>query len=186
MVKILTTHVGSLVRPDELVAILRDKETGRPYDEDAYATTLRDAVAEVVRRQAEIGIDVVSDGEFGKSVSWSRYVRSRLAGFEDRPVQCGTEPGVVVLPGTDKRTFPEFYAEYERTQGFTGSITDWVCTGPVEYIGTDALRRDIDNLSAALGRVDVTAGFLPVVAPASVVPTATTSTTPPSATTSSR
>ncbi|WP_169747927.1 cobalamin-independent methionine synthase II family protein [Pseudonocardia acaciae] len=168
--KILTTHVGSLIRPDDLVAILRDKETGRPYDEDVYAATLRHAVAGVVRQQAEIGIDVVSDGEFGKSVSWSRYVRSRLAGFEDRPVEGGTEPGVVVMPGTDKRLFPDFYAEYERTQGFTGSITNWVCTGPVSYIGADAVQRDISNLTAALSDVDVTAGFLPVVAPASVVP----------------
>ncbi|HWI22687.1 MAG TPA: cobalamin-independent methionine synthase II family protein [Baekduia sp.] len=169
MGQILTTHVGSLIRPPELVAFLHAREEGREYDKDAFDVCLRDSVAEVVRRQAEVGIDIVSDGEFGKTVSWSRYIRERIEGFEERP----GDPSLVgqtVLPGADKREFPEFYAEYERTQGFTGSLTNWVCTGPVKYTGQAALQRDIEDLKAAVAAVDVTDGFLPVVAPASVVP----------------
>jgi 5-methyltetrahydropteroyltriglutamate--homocysteine methyltransferase len=171
MDRVLTTHVGSLIRPQELVELLRAKERGEPYDEDEFVACLRRSVAEVVRRQAEVGIDIVSDGEFGKSVSWSRYIRERIAGFEERDLP-GPQPGEgeVVLSGTDKSLFPEFYAEYDRTQGFTGKLTNWVCTGPVRYIGHAALRRDIDDLIKALEAVDVVDGFLPVVAPASVVP----------------
>jgi 5-methyltetrahydropteroyltriglutamate--homocysteine methyltransferase len=102
-------------------------------------------------------------------LSWSRYIRERLAGFEARPADPGAV-GQSVLPGTDKREFPEFYAEYEQTQGFTGALTNWVCTGPISYTGLDALNRDIDDLKAAVAASDVTDGFLPVVAPASVVP----------------
>lgn len=169
MDRILTSHVGSLIRPPELVAFLRARDEGRPYDEEAFAACLRDSVAEVVRRQAEIGVDVVSDGEFGKTISWSRYIRERIAGFEQRPVDPDLA-GQAVLPGTDKRLFPEFYAEYDKTQGLTGTIANWVCTGPVRYTGQAALQRDIDDLKAALAAVDVVDGFLPVVAPASVVP----------------
>lgn len=163
-----TTHVGSLVRPPELVEFLRAQENDRPYDVDAFRTCLRKSVEEVVRDQAEVGIEQVSDGEFGKTVSWSRYIRERLAGFEERPL--GGDEGQTVLPGTDKRLFPEFYAEYERTQGFTGSLSNWVCTGPVSYVGHETLQRDIDNLTGAMEKAEIERGFLPVVAPASVVP----------------
>jgi 5-methyltetrahydropteroyltriglutamate--homocysteine methyltransferase len=171
MDRILTTHVGSLIRPPELVALLHAKEQGEPYDDAALAACLARSVDDVVRRQAEIGLDIVSDGEFGKSVSWSRYIRERLAGFEQRDVP-GPQPGEgeVVLAGADKSRFPDFYAEYDKTQGFTGKLSNWVCTGPVRYVGHDALQRDIDDLRKALEGVDVVDGFLPVVAPASVVP----------------
>ncbi|MGO9785395.1 MAG: hypothetical protein ACLPL5_01155, partial [Stellaceae bacterium] len=70
--RILTTHVGSLIRPPALLEFLRAKQAGKPYDQAAYARCLKDSVAAVVRRQAEAGIDVVSDGEFGKAISWSQ------------------------------------------------------------------------------------------------------------------
>ena len=87
--RILTTHVGSLIRPDALQDFLRARQGGKPYDEAAYDKCLADSVAAVVRRQAEAGIDVVSDGEFGKSISWSQYVLERLSGFERRPIKPG-------------------------------------------------------------------------------------------------
>ena len=87
--RILTTHVGSLIRPPALLDFLRAKQAGEPYDEAAYDRCLDDTVADVVRQQAEIGIDVVSDGEFGKSISWSQYVLERLSGFERRPIIAG-------------------------------------------------------------------------------------------------
>jgi 5-methyltetrahydropteroyltriglutamate--homocysteine methyltransferase len=166
--RILTTHVGSLVRPPALVEILELKEHGQQYDEAVYETVLRESVVGIVARQAAAGVDVVSDGEYGKSVSWSRYVRERLGGFELRPDEPGTP--AVIAEGTDKRLFPEFYAEYEGTQGLVGTLGVWVCVGPATYTGQAALQRDIANLKAAMAAAGVTRGFLPVVAPASVVP----------------
>jgi 5-methyltetrahydropteroyltriglutamate--homocysteine methyltransferase len=169
--RILTTHVGSLVRPDELVTFLRAKAEGRAYDEAAYQDCLARSVADVVAHQARLGIDIVSDGEFGKQISWSRYVLERLSGFEQREdAGRGLKEGEIVFGGRDRAMFPEFYAEYDKTQGMVGRIDNWVCSGPIRYIGQDALQRDIDNLKAAMQAAGATEGFLPVVAPASVVP----------------
>ncbi|HWH25085.1 MAG TPA: cobalamin-independent methionine synthase II family protein [Pseudolysinimonas sp.] len=169
MSRILTTHVGSLIRPPELVDVLRARDAGTPVDQATFDATLRKSVVDVVAQQAETGIDVVSDGEFGKTLSWARYIRDRIGGFEQRTPP-PSEIGHNVLPGTDKQAFPEFYDDYEKSQGFTGTITNWVCTGPITYTGLPALQRDIADLKAGLAEVDVTDAFLPVVAPASVVP----------------
>src|SRR5690242_20636993 len=85
--RILTTHVGSLIRPAALQEFLRAKQGGKPYDENGYKKCLADAVANVVREQGQVGIDVVSDGEFGKSISWAQYALERLSGFERRPIR---------------------------------------------------------------------------------------------------
>ena len=82
--RILTTHVGSLVRPPALREFLAAERDGRPYDEAAFRACLHDSVAAVVRKQAEIGLDIINDGEYGKTISWSRYVLRRLSGFEQR------------------------------------------------------------------------------------------------------
>jgi 5-methyltetrahydropteroyltriglutamate--homocysteine methyltransferase len=105
--RILTTHVGSLIRPQPLQDFLRLKQAGKPFDQGAYDRCLRGSVAEVVRQQAEAGIDVISDGEFGKSISWSQYVLERLSGFERRPVKLGANP---FQRGADRERFAEFYA----------------------------------------------------------------------------
>jgi 5-methyltetrahydropteroyltriglutamate--homocysteine methyltransferase len=164
---ILTTHVGSLVRPGELRTFLDRRLAGEQLDEDAFAACLRDSVADVVRRQAEAGIDIVSDGEFGKRLSWSSYVNLRLSGIEHHPDEARS--GAAAPPSTDARLFPEFWAEYSGTQNFdTEGMTGWVATGPIAYAGQDELRRDIDNLTAARDDVGPKGAFLPVVAPASV------------------
>ena len=90
--KILTTHVGSLIRPAKLLEFIGPLQAGKPYDEAAYAACLKESVADIVREQADAGIDVVSDGEFGKSISWSQYALERLSGFEKRPVKPGANP----------------------------------------------------------------------------------------------
>jgi 5-methyltetrahydropteroyltriglutamate--homocysteine methyltransferase len=164
--RILTTHVGSLIRPPALQDFLRLKQSGKPYDRAAYDTCLTQSVAEVVRRQAEVGIDVVSDGEFGKSISWSQYVLERLSGFERRPVKPGANP---FTRGVDREQFAEFYAELDAREGVATTI-EAVCVGPIAYTGQAELQRDIDNFKAALKGVDVAEAFLPVVAPASVIP----------------
>ena len=173
--RILTTHVGSLIRPKAIQDILFAKQNGVAVDEAYHLRVLTESVAGIVRRQAETGVDVISDGEFGKSISWSQYVLERLDGFERRPVAPGdADP---FARGLDRERFPEFYAELDahdraqgRFDGGGGARYESVCVAPIAYIGQDALRRDIDNFRAALDEVDVAEGFLPVAAPASVIP----------------
>jgi 5-methyltetrahydropteroyltriglutamate--homocysteine methyltransferase len=164
--RILTSHVGSLIRPQALQQLLRAKQAGESFDQQAYESCLKSSVAEVVLQQAKVGIDVVSDGEFGKSISWSQYALERLSGFERRPVSPRANP---FTRGADRMRFPEFYAELDAREGVATS-KDSVCVGPILYTGEAALRRDIENLKAALAGVDVEEAFLPVAAPASVIP----------------
>jgi len=183
MPRVLTTHTGSLIRPPEVLAILDAIEEGKPIDERARAETMARSVADIVRQQADAGIDIVSDGEIGK-VSWITYLYERITGLEVRELP----PGTTFMPSSrDRQAFPEFYAEDDRQLGsirrrvlvlgekglnlrrgvIPSGPEGWVCTGPITYDGQARLHRDIDNLKAALGGVDVTGGFLPVVAPAS-------------------
>jgi 5-methyltetrahydropteroyltriglutamate--homocysteine methyltransferase len=164
--RILTTHVGSLIRPAELQEFLRAKQAGKPYDEAAYQACLKGTVADVVREQAEVGVDVVSDGEFGKSISWSQYVLERLSGFERRPIKPGANP---FMRGVDREKFAAFYAELDARE-HVATTTEAVCVGPLSYTGQAELQRDIDNFKAALKGVKVAEAFLPVAAPASVIP----------------
>jgi 5-methyltetrahydropteroyltriglutamate--homocysteine methyltransferase len=164
--RILTTHVGSLIRPAPLQEFLRAKQAGRSYDQAAYESCLKSSVAEVVREQAQTGVDVVSDGEFGKSISWSQYVLERLSGFERRPIKSGGNP---FTRGVDRERFAEFYTELDAREGVATTV-EAVCVGPIAYTGEAELKRDIDNFKAALKEADVTEAFLPVAAPASVIP----------------
>jgi 5-methyltetrahydropteroyltriglutamate--homocysteine methyltransferase len=164
--RILTTHVGSLIRPQPLQAFLRAKQGGKPFDREAYERCLSESVAAIVCRQAEVGIDVVSDGEFGKSISWSQYALERLSGFERRPIEPGANP---FQRGADRGRFAEFYAELDAREAIATS-TDAVCTGPIAYTGQAELARDVNNFRAALEGVTVEEAFLPVAAPASVIP----------------
>jgi 5-methyltetrahydropteroyltriglutamate--homocysteine methyltransferase len=164
--RILTTHVGSLIRPDALLEFLRTRQGGRPFDESAYARCLKQSVAAIVRRQAEAGIDIVSDGEFGKSISWSQYALERLSGFEQRAVPPEANP---MARGADRARFPEFYAELDAREGFANP-REAICVGPIAYSGQAALARDIENFKAALAETRITEAFMPVAAPASVIP----------------
>jgi len=164
--RILTTHVGSLIRPTALREFLSAKEAGRPYDEAAYAKCLKDSVAEVVRKQAEVGVDIISDGEFGKAISWSQYALYRLSGFERRPFKGSANPFKLTA---DRAKFPEFYAELD-ARDKVETVSDSVCVAPINYIGQGELQQDIDNLKAALRNIKVKEAFLPVAAPASVIP----------------
>ena len=172
--RILTTHAGSLIRPQALRAILLERRLGDAVDTGRHAAVLEQCVAEVVRRQAATGLDVISDGEFGKTISWSQYVLERLDGFERR-----TLPGDARDPfarGADRARFAEFYAEMD-AQAAKGHGGDWgsvksesVCVGPIGYTGQAALAQDIRHFKSALQAVDVEEAFLPVAAPASAIP----------------
>jgi 5-methyltetrahydropteroyltriglutamate--homocysteine methyltransferase len=185
--RILTTHAGSLIRPPEVLAFLAAIERGEAYDEAARADCVREAVADVVRRQAEAGIDIVDDGEMGKA-TWITYLYERISGLEARMVPL--EGRNFLPPSRDRQAFPEFYAEHDaafaresanmlRIMSGDGASAPaeedenapvqgkiWVCTGPIRY-DRSALDRDIANLQSALEDVDTVGAFLPVVAPAS-------------------
>jgi len=165
--RILTTHVGSLIRPPRLQEFLRARQSGKPHDEDAFQKCLAESVAEVVRQQSNVGIDIVSDGEFGKSISWAQYALTRLSGFERRPIR--EDKANPFKRGADRARFAEFYAELDEKQA-VATTTEAVCTGPIAYVGNDELERDIRNFKAALKNVQVEEAFLPVAAPASVIP----------------
>src|SRR5439155_11727607 len=113
MDRILTTHVGSLIRPPELLDALGKIERGEPYDEAEHERLLREAVDDVVERQAAAGIDVIDDGEMGKS-SWITYLYERTSGIEPRMVESDT--GRVYPPSRDRIAFPDFYVEHDRQQ----------------------------------------------------------------------
>jgi 5-methyltetrahydropteroyltriglutamate--homocysteine methyltransferase len=169
--RILTTHVGSLVRPPELLAVL-ERNAQEPMPAAELNSILQRAVAEVVLQQAEHGIDIVSDGEFGKSHSWSQYIIERLSGFERRPLAPGAS--FTTIRGKDYRAFKDFYDEYEQAHGPAGlgksiSPATLVVTGPLSYRG-EAVAADIARLQRATKEASVTGAFLPVVAPASVAP----------------
>jgi len=165
--RILTTHVGSLIRPPKLQEFLRAKQGGKPYDEQGFQKCLSDSVAEVVKQQADAGIDVVSDGEFGKSISWAQYALTRLSGFERRSIK--TDAANPFKRGADRTKFAEFYEELDEKQAVS-TTTEAICTGPISYVGNDELERDIRNFKTALAKVKVEEAFLPVAAPASVIP----------------
>jgi 5-methyltetrahydropteroyltriglutamate--homocysteine methyltransferase len=177
MERIPVTHAGSLIRPPELLSFLAAKDRGQPYDENSYAVALRDAVRDVVRGQAEAGVDIVDDGEMGKS-SWITYLYERVSGLESRPMPPGLS--TILPPSRDRQAFPGAYAALDAldeaaTRASSSVAADkgaaaasWVCTGPLVY-DRAALDRDLANFRAALdaaGR-DVSDAFLPVVAPAS-------------------
>ena len=158
--RILTTHVGSLPRPPELIAwcgrsCAAKRSIRRPM------RVLKDSVADIVRKQVELGIDVIDDGEFGKP-SFVTYVNERLGGFAPRRAAAGSARGRI---RARRSRFPEFY----QTQ--MGSVSaqhaQLVCTGPVTYKGQAALKTDLDNLKAALNGVNVAEVFVPAISPAS-------------------
>ena len=164
--RILTTHVGSLIRPAALREFLSAKEAGKPFDDDGYKKCLRDAVGQVVRQQADIGLDVISDGEFGKAISWAQYALFRLGGFVRRPFQAAANP---FTRGVDRTRFAEFYADLD-SRDKVETVMDSVAVGPIAYTGKAELQQDIDNFKLALRGVSVEEAFLPVAAPASVIP----------------
>jgi 5-methyltetrahydropteroyltriglutamate--homocysteine methyltransferase len=161
--RILTTHVGSLARPRALLETMREKEHRRPYDAELFARQVRDAVRDRVRRQVDVGLDVVTDGEQGKA-SFFTYVVERLDGYS-------AEEGEPVMPPSWRReieAFPDFYGRYFTKYSETVvPLTAVACTGPVSYRGHDAVATDIANLCAALAAADgdVTEAFLPSTSP---------------------
>jgi 5-methyltetrahydropteroyltriglutamate--homocysteine methyltransferase len=164
--RIQTTHIGSLPRPHRLLDALKAKYSGQPYDENAFAAALHDAVTGVVREQVQCGIDIVTDGEFSKP-GFFTYVRERLDGFESRPEM------KLKLFEQEVAAFPEYYQQYFKQAMMGGAIVSLapvVCVGPVKYRGEKLLQTDIANVKAAAAAAGVANEhvFLPATAPSGV------------------
>ncbi|HUI79729.1 MAG TPA: cobalamin-independent methionine synthase II family protein [Bryobacteraceae bacterium] len=157
--RILTTHVGSLIRPQALRELAAAAEKD-PASVEKYHAQLRQDVAEVVKHQAKVGIDIVSDGEFGKQ-SWAAYILKRISGFEIRPNQIRT----LTWLGRDRDRFREAI-EQDLPRLAKGVPTE-VCVAPITYTDREPICRNIDNFKAALSGVSVEEGFFTAVAPAS-------------------
>jgi 5-methyltetrahydropteroyltriglutamate--homocysteine methyltransferase len=162
--RILTTHTGSLARPKQLLDLMKARESGEAYDRAEYSAAVRAAVAEVVRKQAEAGIDVVNDGEQSKT-GFSNYIRDRLGGFE--PVKDAGRVGPPRSGGREEQLFPEYYEQYYKVGYFTTRVAvqyPMVCTGPITY-RPEQIQTDLANLKAALSEVQVEEAFVPATTP---------------------
>jgi 5-methyltetrahydropteroyltriglutamate--homocysteine methyltransferase len=172
--RILTTHVGSIPRPESIRELLRARLAGQAIDADVLAARVKDAVADVVRTQAECGIDVVSDGEMGKT-SFIAYADERLAGFtsmrpDDPDVPASNTSGSWARrldTRREWRAFREYYGTY-LPAAMPPSAPPTVCTGPIAYKGEALLKRDLANFRSALEGVGVAEAFVPAIAPGMV------------------
>ena len=185
--RILTTHVGSLSRPADLIALNQARARGESVDESAYAAALAAAVAGVVKKQRDIGIDIVNDGEFGKPMSqaydygvWWNYAYERLDGFvspdsvpeSEHKKSSVSEVALTTFANRrDWQKFSEFYQDPHST-GLVGSAARRrtrrpVCTAPIRYKGQAQVRADIARLKGALAASGALEGFMTSVAPAS-------------------
>jgi 5-methyltetrahydropteroyltriglutamate--homocysteine methyltransferase len=179
--RILTTHVGSLVRPPAILESILAQVSGKPVDADAFAAQVRDGVKDVVRMQAEVGIDIPSDGEYSKP-SFAGYVTERLQGLETTRLEPRAEPGQMNYPILNEE-FPGFMTQYNgmyRTMWMPPSIPRdavdaavrnaraerTIVAGPISYKGQDLVKRDIHNFKAALDGLSFEEAFIPAATPA--------------------
>ena len=159
--RVLTTHVGSLIRPPELLDAMR----ARDRDPARWNAAVSTAVRDVVQRQRDAGIDIVDDGEYSKT-GFTAYVTDRLEGFEFRPPPPGQS--AMLNRGRDRRAFPDFYREYDATEGQTEGGMTAVCVGPIAYRGREVLERDFANLRAAMREAGADEAFIPAAAPGTI------------------
>jgi 5-methyltetrahydropteroyltriglutamate--homocysteine methyltransferase len=174
--RILTTHAGSLIRPREIIRGMKARLSGAPYDRQQLADDIETGILEVVRKQAEVGVDIVNDGEFGRR-GFTSYVHERLGGLEPREPR----PGERMLgPGGERLLFPEFSEQYDRHFRFlwmypdismdevrdTPANGEWFrLTAPIAYTGQNAVQHDIATLRKATAGLNVVDAFITAVTP---------------------
>lgn len=173
--RILTTHVGSLPRPRELIGTLADKDFGRPYDEATLSAGVRRSVADIVGRQCDLGIDIVGDGEHSK-FSFFSYTRTRMSGFEERAAASEDEQSEVFVSQRhtrDSSAFPDVYKDLALMFGARGRdyaprpgpLPEVVCTSAISYIGQKEVAKDIENLRRAMDGRAPEEAFITAIAP---------------------
>ncbi|MFQ6028121.1 MAG: cobalamin-independent methionine synthase II family protein [Dehalococcoidia bacterium] len=153
--RILTTHTGSLPRSPSQQDLLRVREDQQQYDPAAFDARVREAVADVVQHQQDVGIDVINDGEQGRS-QYAAYVKERLSGFEGERL-------IRARPRLDDLDFPE-YAEV-RTHTSSSTIPQPTCSGPIAWKDREAVQKDIDNLKAATANSQAEEVFMTSASP---------------------
>ena len=153
--RILTTHVGSMPRPQNVVDMLFAQDQGKPYDQAAFDDTMRDAVADIVGKQVNAGVDVVSDGEMSK-ISYATYIRHRFTGF-----------GIGVVPRATPKDLDEFpeYRDRLAKGGGTPKYHRPICQGPITVKDLEPLHKDIANFKSALEKNGATEGFMNAASP---------------------
>src|SRR5271154_6789889 len=156
--RILTSHVGSLPRPQEGVDLLLAQDRGEAIDAGKFDATILKAVADAVNKQAQAGLDIVSDGEMGK-ISYATYIRHRLTGFEPGNVPRATPQ--------DQDDFPEFRDKIAAA-GATPKYQRPICKGPIKVKTLEPLKADISRFKEALSKAQVTGGFLNAVSPGTI------------------
>jgi len=162
--RILTTHVGSLPRPPELIEVLLAAEGEQPVDPAVYEERLKDAVRGVVAKQVELGVDVVDDGEFSKR-GFAVYAHERLGGL----TPSGHARPSPWADSRESRDFPEFYVDQTRTPArINAANMQMVCTGPITYKGQALLERDLANLRAAVDAAGAEEAFVPAISPCDI------------------
>jgi 5-methyltetrahydropteroyltriglutamate--homocysteine methyltransferase len=159
--RILTTHAGSLPRPPDILQMVRAKARGESVDEQNLAARVKEAVAEVVHKQVDTGLDVIDDGEFGKA-SFVTYVRDRLGGLEPH----GLRPNAW-LSSREAVSFPDYYKAQESTSPRAKQV-QMACTSPLTYKGQAPLKDELETLKAAIKGVDVADVFVPCISPANI------------------
>ena len=190
--RILTTHVGSLIRTREIIEGMKARTLHKPYDADALDLTIRDGIREVVRKQVEIGIDIPNDGEFARR-GFTAYIHERLGGIQARALETGERnPLDQVGHQLERAAFREFYEQHDRLDRFMwmlpgvamdemvdvrGKSEVFRVTGAITYTGAAHIARDIDNLRSALDGLEVTDAFITAVTPTTATCCTTTATT---------
>ncbi|MGB0388980.1 MAG: cobalamin-independent methionine synthase II family protein [Ardenticatenaceae bacterium] len=153
--RILTTHVGSMPRPQGVVDMLFAQDQGKPYDQAQFDETMRKAVADIVGKQVNAGVDVVSDGEMSK-ISYATYIRHRFTGF-----------GIGVVPRATPKDLDEFpeYRDRLAKGGGTPKYHRPICKGAIAVKDLDPLKKDIEHFNAALAASGATEGFMNAASP---------------------
>src|SRR5437762_8509096 len=175
--RIIVSHAGTLPRPPEVLALLQQGATGA----SELAQHLPAAVKEIVRKQVEVGVDIVNDGEIPKRGTFSNYVHDRIEGIESRTFGIGEGPPPRDVNGRDRRDFPGFFAAglggFGAARGAFGGAsaqrpseakrTLHYCVAPLQYVGKQGAEQDIKNLKAACQGLDVEP-WLPAITPGTV------------------
>jgi len=161
--RILTTHAGALPQPPDLKQMHGARDTGTPLNAEAFRQRVRAAVAEVVKKQLDCGLDVINDGEVGKS-NFSRYARDRLSGFIERTAKPGEQTSTIFA--RDLVEFGEYFKN--RTYHRGDNVRRVFCNAPLKYVGHDSLNSEIEDFKAALAGQRYEEAFLPAIAPGTI------------------
>ena len=161
--RILTTHAGALPQPPDLKEMHNAQIAGKPVDKDAFGKRVRGAVADIVKKQITCGLDVINDGEVGKS-NFSRYARERLSGFSEREVKPEDLPSTIYA--RDLTEFSDYF--HSRTYHRGGNLRRVFCNAPLKYVGHESLKAEIEDFKASLQGQTYEEAFLPAIAPGTI------------------